>query len=71
MKLHLALGISSGDVAAFVGAGGKSSAIVTIAGELLEDGTTVLAVPTTKIFVNEGKSTHVDIGWCKIEIPHN
>jgi ArsR family transcriptional regulator len=24
-----------------------------------------------KIFVNEGKATHVDIGWCKIEIPHN
>jgi probable selenium-dependent hydroxylase accessory protein YqeC len=55
LKLHLALGISSGDVAAFVGAGGKSSAIVTIAGELLEDGTTVLAVPTTKIFVNEAE----------------
>jgi probable selenium-dependent hydroxylase accessory protein YqeC len=53
LKLHLALGISSGDVAAFVGAGGKSSAILMIADELMEAGMTVLAVPTTKMFVNE------------------
>ena len=46
MKLHLALGISSGDVTAFVGAGGKSSAILMIAEELMEAGKTVLAVPT-------------------------
>jgi probable selenium-dependent hydroxylase accessory protein YqeC len=55
LKLHRALGISSGDVAAFVGAGGKSSAILTIADELLEAGKTVLAVPTTKMLVNEAK----------------
>ena len=55
MKLHLALGISSGDVAAFVGAGGKSSAILTIADELSEAGMTVLAVPTTKLFVSEAE----------------
>ena len=55
MKLHLALGISSGDVAAFVGAGGKSSAIVAIAGELSEAGMTVLTVPTTKVFVSEAE----------------
>src|ERR687894_2518227 len=55
LKLHLALGISSGDVAAFVGAGGKSSAILAIADELSEAGLTVLAVPTTKLFVSEAE----------------
>jgi probable selenium-dependent hydroxylase accessory protein YqeC len=67
LKLHLALGVSSGDVAAFVGAGGKSSAILTIAGELSEAGTTVLAVPTTKMFVSEAEKigplvTSEDVG---------
>ncbi len=55
MKLHQALGISSGDIAAFVGAGGKSSAILAIADELLDAGKTVLAVPTTKMLVNEAE----------------
>ena len=55
MKLHLALGISSGDVAAFVGAGGKSSAILAIADELSEAGMTVVAVPTTKLLVSEAE----------------
>src|SRR3712207_1837944 len=55
LKLHLALGISSGDVVAFVGAGGKSSAILAIADELSEAGLTVLAVPTTKLFVSEAE----------------
>ncbi len=55
MKLHRALGISSGDVVAFVGAGGKSSAILRIAGELSEAAMTVLAAPTTKMFVNEAE----------------
>ena len=55
MKLHHALGISSGDVAAFVGAGGKSSAILMVASELSEAGMTVLAAPTTKMFLNEAE----------------
>ena len=55
MKLHLALGISSGDVVAFAGAGGKSSAILTIADELSEAGMTVVAVPTTKLLVSEAE----------------
>jgi hypothetical protein len=55
LKLHHALGISSGDVAAFVGAGGKSSAILMVAGELSEVGMTVLAAPTTKMLVNEAE----------------
>ena len=55
LKLHLALGISSGDMVAFVGAGGKSSAILAIAGELSEAGMTVLVVSTTKLFVSEAE----------------
>src|SRR3712207_6656863 len=67
LKLHLALGISSGDVVAFVGAGGKSSAILAIADELVEAGKTVLAAPTTKMFVNEAEKigslvTSEDVG---------
>ncbi len=53
MKLHEALGISSGDVAAFVGAGGKSGAILAVAGELTRAGMTVLAAPTTKMLLSE------------------
>lgn len=55
MKLYLALGISPGDVVAFAGAGGKSSAIVATARELTEDGMTVLAAPTTKMLVKEAQ----------------
>jgi probable selenium-dependent hydroxylase accessory protein YqeC len=55
LELHRALGISSGDVAAFVGAGGKSSAILAIADELLEAKKTVLAAPTTKMLVSEAE----------------
>jgi probable selenium-dependent hydroxylase accessory protein YqeC len=38
-----------------VGAGGKSSAILAISDELLKAGKTVLAVPTTKMLVNEAE----------------
>jgi probable selenium-dependent hydroxylase accessory protein YqeC len=55
LKLYTALGISSGDVVAFAGAGGKSSAIVAIAGELAQEGMTVLAAPTTKMLVKEAQ----------------
>jgi probable selenium-dependent hydroxylase accessory protein YqeC len=55
LKLYLALGIASGDVTAFVGAGGKSSAILTVAGELAEAGMTFLAAPTTKMLVSEAE----------------
>ena len=53
MKLHVALGISSGDVAAFVGAGGKSGAIITVCGGLTEEGKKVLVAPTTKMLLGE------------------
>ena len=55
MKLYLALGIASGDVTAFVGSGGKSSAILAVAGELAEAGMTFLAAPTTKMLVSEAE----------------
>jgi probable selenium-dependent hydroxylase accessory protein YqeC len=53
LKLYLALGITTGDMVAFVGAGGKSSAILTVADELAEVGMTFLAAPTTKMLVSE------------------
>ncbi|HZY66897.1 MAG TPA: selenium cofactor biosynthesis protein YqeC [Rubrobacteraceae bacterium] len=53
MKLYAALGISAGDVVAFAGAGGKSSAILTVAHELQQDGFTALVAPTTKMFLSE------------------
>src|SRR5918997_3889546 len=55
LKLYLALGIASGDVTAFVGSGGKSSAILPVAGELAEAGMTFLAAPTTKMLVSEAE----------------
>ncbi len=55
MKLYKALGIVEGDIVAFVGAGGKSSAILQVAHELKELGTPVLVTPTTKMFVSEAE----------------
>ena len=55
MELYRALGVVPGDVVAFVGAGGKSSAIVQAASELKEAGVKVLAAPTTKMFVSEAE----------------
>ncbi len=53
MKLHEALGISSGDVVAFVGAGGKSSAILAVSDGLVRAGMKVLVAPTTKMLLGE------------------
>ena len=53
LKLHEALGISSGDVVAFAGAGGKSAAILQVAQEITGAGMTVLTVPTTKMSLGE------------------
>jgi probable selenium-dependent hydroxylase accessory protein YqeC len=55
LKLYRALGIEKGDVVAFVGAGGKTSAILQVAHELKEAGVKVLVAPTTKIFVSEAE----------------
>ena len=53
LKLHVALGISSGGVVAFVGAGGKSGAILAIYGELTQAGLKVIVAPTTKMLLSE------------------
>jgi molybdenum cofactor cytidylyltransferase len=53
LKLHEALGISSGDVVAFVGAGGKSGAILTVCEGLVRAGLKVLVAPTTKMLLGE------------------
>ena len=53
MRLHVALGISSGDVAAFVGAGGKSGAILAVSGGITREGMKVLVAPTTKMLSSE------------------
>ena len=45
-----------GDVVAFVGAGGKSGAILQAADELKEAGIKVLVAPTTKMFVSEAEA---------------
>lgn len=53
MKLYSALGLVPGDVVAFAGAGGKSSAIREISAELEQDGRTVIVAPTTKMLLGE------------------
>ena len=53
MKLYSALGVVPGDVVAFAGAGGKSSAIREITAELREAGSSVLIAPTTKMLIGE------------------
>ncbi|HET7478177.1 MAG TPA: selenium cofactor biosynthesis protein YqeC [Rubrobacteraceae bacterium] len=55
MNLYLALGITSGDVVAFAGAGGKTSAIREISAGLTRDGMRVLVAPTTKMMVSEAE----------------
>lgn len=49
------MGIVEGDIVAFVGAGGKSSAILQAAGELAEAGVPVLVTSTTKMLVSEAE----------------
>lgn len=56
MELYRALGVVPGDVVAFVGAGGKSSAILQAATELGVAGVKVLVAPTTKMFVAEAEA---------------
>ncbi len=53
MELHEALGITRGDVVAFVGAGGKSGAILAASNGLRRAGMKVLVAPTTKMLVGE------------------
>lgn len=49
MKLHHAFNTARGDVVAFIGAGGKTSTLVSLGYELAEAGWRVLATTTTRI----------------------
>lgn len=49
MKLQRAFRIRRGDVVAFIGAGGKTSALIALGHELREEGWRVLATTTTRI----------------------
>jgi len=53
LELYEALGITRGDVVAFVGAGGKSGAILAVADGLGWAGMKVLVAPTTKMMLGE------------------
>lgn len=53
LNLQNALDVQSGEIIAFVGAGGKSSAIVALSEELVKSGRSVLVAPTTKMFLVE------------------
>jgi molybdenum cofactor cytidylyltransferase len=49
MKLQQAFGVTRGDVIAFIGAGGKTSALIGLGYELMEAGWRVLATTTTVV----------------------
>src|SRR3972149_1067096 len=49
MKLHQAFNIVRGDVVAFIGAGGKTSTLVSLGYELADMGWRVLATTTARI----------------------
>jgi molybdenum cofactor cytidylyltransferase len=53
MRLREALRVQRGDVVAFVGAGGKTSALFRLADELRADGWRVLATTTTRVARHE------------------
>ena len=53
MKLHQALDISRGDVVAFIGAGGKTSALINLGHELTGLGWRVVATTTSTISADE------------------
>jgi len=49
MKLHKAFGIVRGDVVSLIGAGGKTSTLIALAHELVDEGWRVLAATTTRL----------------------
>ncbi|KXB07214.1 hypothetical protein AKJ54_00515 [candidate division MSBL1 archaeon SCGC-AAA382K21] len=55
MKLLEALGIESGDMVTFIGAGGKTTAMFRLARESLRKEKVVIVTTTTKILKSEGK----------------
>ena len=60
MKLYEAFNIARGDVVSLVGAGGKTSTLIALAGELADEGWRVLATTTTHIGEDQlGLMAHV------------
>lgn len=53
MKLRQALNVQRGDIVAFVGAGGKTSALFRLGTELADEGWRVLATTTSRIATDE------------------
>jgi molybdenum cofactor cytidylyltransferase len=53
MRLRQALNVQRGDIVAFTGAGGKTSALTRLAKELTQEGWRVLCTTTTRISVDE------------------
>jgi molybdenum cofactor cytidylyltransferase len=63
MRLSEALGIQRGEVVAFTGAGGKTSALVCLGRELAADGWRVLATTTTRIAADELTLFPASVRW--------
>ncbi len=53
MKLRQALNVARGEVVAFVGAGGKTSALLSLGHELVEAGWRVMATTTAQIAADQ------------------
>jgi molybdenum cofactor cytidylyltransferase len=63
MKLSDALDVRAGDVVAFVGGGGKTSAMFRLAGELSQSGLRVLTTTTTRLALDELHSAPQHVGF--------
>ncbi len=61
MNLIEALGITPTDVAAFVGGGGKTSAMFRVAAEVVQGGGSVTTTPTTRIFAAQTRLAPVHV----------
>src|SRR5258707_11730594 len=61
MNLLQALQITSQDIVAFVGGGGKTSAMFRLAEELVEQGEAVITTTTTRIFAAQTRLAPVHV----------
>jgi molybdenum cofactor cytidylyltransferase len=62
MKISQALGLMPGDIVSFVGAGGKTSTLLRLAGELVGQGWRVISTTTTRIAQNELQRVPQQVG---------
>lgn len=61
MKLLQALKVAPGDVVAFVGGGGKTTAMFRLAAEIMESGQRVVTTTTTRIFAAQTRLAPVHV----------